>query len=323
MNLDPRVKRLLLIALGLSFVPAIFGWLAAQWVFRPNPTVVSALPGDLNGEALNLQTADNVALRAWYLTPPQGAISGAVLLLHCRGCNRGSMLDRARFLVTQGYATLLPDFRGEGGSEPVLRGMGLYEVKDVEASLAELHKRVGEVPLAIVGRSKGAAAAVYAHPDVDALVLESMYSDFLTVVEHRLVERFGEWSGHLAPLIAGPLAFGMEVNRHQAVPIGHLATIRTPALIIGGDRDSLVPWSETQALYDVKPGEKALWRLVGAGHVDAYRFAPLAWQEQVGGFLRGVFSRVEIDPVDTDETTSGSAASIAAPSDVPRLSDVP
>ena len=323
MSIDPRVKRLLLIILGLSFVPALFGSLAAHWLFRPNPSVVTALPADLHGESLALRTTDNVSLSAWYIQPQQAVINGAVLLLHCRGCNRNSMLGRARFLVSQGYAALIPDFRGEGGSEAVLRGMGLYEVRDVEAALQALRKRVGRVPLAIVGRSKGAAAAVYAHPDVNALVLESLYGDFLTAVANRLAVRFGDWTATLAPLVAGPLAFGMEINRHQAIPLGHLATIRTPALIIGGDQDPLVPWSETRALYDVKPGEKALWRIAGAGHVDAYEFATQAWQERVGLFLRDAFARAVTLPMESADEAQAQPQLDAVPGDVPVPSDVP
>lgn len=315
LEISPRLKRVLVAALALSFLPAIFGWLAASWLFAPNPSPVPALPGDLHGETISLTCKDGVSLRAWYLEPARQRLGG-VLLLHCRGCNRSSMLARARFLLSEGYAALIPDLRGEGESDAVQRGMGLYEVQDVDAALFELRHRVGDQPVAIVGRSKGAAAAVYAHPAVDALVLESLYESFSSAIEHRLVEYLGEWAGVFTPLVSGPLAFGMKINRHQAVPRGHLGNVETPVLLMAGDQDPLIPWSETQALFDAAAGPKRLWRIEGAGHVDAYQYAPHGWEEQVGPFLRDAFANRVVVPDDEREPVPADV-----PADVP--GDIP
>lgn len=319
LDISPRLKRLLFAALALSFLPAIAGWLLAGWVFAPNPTPVRALPADLPGETITLSTTDAVNLRAWYL-PPAGEPLAGVLLLHCRGCNRGAMLARGRFLLGEGYAVLIPDLRGEGESDAARRGMGVFEVQDVDAALFELRRRLGDKPIAIVGRSKGAAAAVYAHAEVDALVLESLYRDFESAIEHRLVANHGEWAGALTPLVAGPLAFGAKLNRYRANPGGHLGNIKTPVLLMAGDRDELIPWHETQELFAAAAGPKQLWRIAGAGHVDAYDHAPGEWQAQVGPFLRDAFAR-------RASTQTGAAnppprdLPIGMPADVP--ADVP
>ncbi len=278
-------QRTLFIVAILSFVFPGSGWLAAQWVFQPNNSIVGALPDDLKGQVLYLHTQDNVTLPAWLIKGR--ADQGGLLLLHERGGSRRSMLARARFLNAEGYTVLVPDLRGEGEAEPVLRGLGVVETKDVEAALDELRKIMGPRKIGIIGVSKGAAAAVFSRPaqPVSALVLESMYGNLQQAVTARMVEHLGEWSERLGRLFAAPLAFGMGVGLDNVSPMLALSNLKIPKLIISGDEDTKPNWQQTQQIFDHAAEPKQLLKISGAGHEDLYAFSRTQWESQVSIFL--------------------------------------
>lgn len=283
--MNDSFKHPLLLIVALSFLFPVAGWLAAAWVFQPNNVPVGKLPEDLMGTTLFLRTADQVNLPAWYL--PGRKDMGGVLLLHCRGCNRRTMLNRARFLNREGYSVLIPDLRGEGEADPVQRGMGIYEVLDVQAALVELRRQIGDAPLAVIGVSKGAAAVVMTNTDVtiSALVLESMYGNFIEAVGSRVEEYLGISSADVQWMLAAPLAFGLGVEIRKVSPRGLLQTNPIPKLIMAGKNDNKPSWEQTRQTYEEAMGPKQLYGVPGAGHEDLFNADPAGWEQVVSPFL--------------------------------------
>jgi len=229
--------------------------LAGPPQFLPSPAGTSDLPGHLTEV---MATADDgVLIRGW-LALPAGA-SGerpAPLLLWVHGgprmsWNAWSWRWNPWLMVAQGYAVLLPDpgLSSGYGQDFVARG----------------HADWGERPFADLMAITDAAVA---RPDIDAERTAAMggsyggymanwiagHTDrFRAIVSHAglwaLDQMFGTtdmpayWRRHFGDPITHP-------DRYRATsPHYHLAAIRTPMLIIHGDKDYRVPVGEALRLW--------------------------------------------------------------------------
>ena len=271
--------------------------LAGPPQFLPSPAGTSDLPGHLTEV---MATADDgVLIRGW-LALPAGA-SGerpAPLLLWVHGgprmsWNAWSWRWNPWLMVAQGYAVLLPDpgLSSGYGQEFVARG----------------HADWGERPFADL---MAITDATVARPDIDAERTAAMggsyggymanwiagHTDrFRAIVSHAglwaLDQMFGTtdmpayWRRHFGDPIT-------NADRYRATsPHYHLAAIRTPMLIIHGDKDYRVPvgealrlWAELTSRPDGSPDVKFLhfptenhW-IMAPGH-------SVVWYQAVFAFL--------------------------------------
>jgi len=270
--------------------------LAGPPQFLPSPAGTSDLPGHLTEV---MATADDgVLIRGW-LALPAGA-SGerpAPLLLWVHGgprmsWNAWSWRWNPWLMVAQGYAVLLPDpgLSSGYGQDFVARG----------------HADWGERPFADLMAITDAAVA---RPDIDAERTAAMggsyggymanwiagHTDrFRAIVSHAglwaLDQMFGTtdmpayWRRHFGDPITHP-------DRYRATsPHYHLAAIRTPMLIIHGDKDYRVPvgealrlWAELTGRPDGSPDVKFLYFptenhwILAPGHTVVWYQAVLAF----------------------------------------------
>ena len=271
--------------------------LAGPPQFLPSPAGTSDLPGHLTEV---MATADDgVLIRGW-LALPAGA-SGehpAPLLLWVHGgprmsWNAWSWRWNPWLMVAQGYAVLLPDpgLSSGYGQDFVARG----------------HADWGERPFADLMAITDAAVA---RPDIDAERTAAMggsyggymanwiagHTDrFRAIVSHAglwaLDQMFGTtdmpayWRRHFGDPIT-------NADRYRATsPHYHLAAIRTPMLIIHGDKDYRVPvgealrlWAELTSRPDGSPDVKFLYFptenhwIMAPGH-------SVVWYQAVFAFL--------------------------------------
>ena len=149
---------------------------------------------------------------------------------------------------------LLFDYRGYGGNPGSPNEAGL--AADALAARDYLHRRgdVDAARLVYFGESLGAAVTVglaEAHPPA-ALILRSPFASLATV---------GRW--HYPILPVGWLLS----DRFDS--IGKIASVRSPLLIVAGDRDRVVPFAHSQRLYDAASPPKEFIVVSGADHNDA------------------------------------------------------
>lgn len=224
-------------------------------------------------------------LEGW-LAGPADAGRAALLMHGVRG-NRRQMLGRARFLVDAGFAVLLFDFQSHGASDGEAITFGHREAGDARAALAFLRERCPEARVAAIGWSLGGAAALLgdAPLDVEALVLEAVFPTLDEAIDNRLRHRLGAPGAWLRPLLTlqlrPRLGFGVDDLR----PIDRAPRVRVPTLVVAGTEDRRTTPDETRRLHDALGGEKDLWMVEGAGHVDLFGFAPEAYRERVLAFL--------------------------------------
>ncbi len=278
-------------AIGAITLGAL-AWEAGTQYISPAPSIVGPPPGDLHAETVVIPSTSGSLLHGWFIQGPPGpgtcpGTNPAVALFRGVGGNRLHMIARARLLHQAGYSVLLVDFQAEGESPGRQITFGYLEGKDVEATLAYLHKRLPGARLGAIGVSLGGASLALAqHPlPLDAVVLESCYSTIDAAVADRLAIQLGKIGPDLAPLLTGQLWPRLGIAPAKLRPLDHLADFGCPVLIAAGAMDQHTLLSETQAMFAAARGPKELWVVPGAAHVDLLRASPAAYREHVVTFL--------------------------------------
>lgn len=114
---------------------------------------------EIKEQRFNITSADGFALDALLLLP-QGERKGAILFSGGTGIRKEYYLKMASWIAAEGYAVLLYDYRGVGGSRPArLRGfragMTDWGLLDMNAAWEEIQQRFAGLPLYLLGHSMG------------------------------------------------------------------------------------------------------------------------------------------------------------------------
>jgi uncharacterized protein len=120
--------------------------------------------------------------------------------MHGIHSNRLSMVRRARLLNAAGFSVLLFDFQAHGESTGARITFGHLEAEDAGSAVAFVRARLPNERIGAIGTSLGGAAALLGpHPlPVNALVLESVYSDIAPAITNRLRAVLGPSLGGIA-----------------------------------------------------------------------------------------------------------------------------
>lgn len=244
--------------------------LAARLFFGAGPRLARVVepepPGALRPwETVAVERGDGLGPLGgtWY--PAEGRARGAVLLLHPWiewGRSYFHRRGRIEALRAAGYHSLAVDLGRFGGA----RRQPGFPDRDVEAALAFLRQRAGDLPLHLWGVSAG---GYWAHLVMSRVpgVLGAMFED---VSPHLL-----EWTWRMAPW-GRPLylffrhAFAdsyryMDARRHAAaLPLAAVS-------YVSGARDRGVRPEDTHALADAAGGRCLI--IPGADHLAAIKVA--------------------------------------------------
>lgn len=134
-------------------------------------------------EDVDFRADDGVGLAGWVL--PREDAKGVVVCCHGRRGNKADVLGISAGSWRAGYEVLLFDFRGNGSSGDGPQSLGWHEQRDVRAAVDLVSERRPNLPVAVVGFSKGAATAILAgagDPRVRAFVLDSPFATMADVV---------------------------------------------------------------------------------------------------------------------------------------------
>ena len=89
-------------------------------------------------------------------------LKGCVLLLHGNGESRQQMLPVLQILTDAHFTVLAISLRAHGDSTGEINDIGWSARHDVTAAVASLQRECPQQSIFIVGRSLGAAAAIFA-----------------------------------------------------------------------------------------------------------------------------------------------------------------
>lgn len=243
-------RRVWMAAALLVFIFFMFGYLVDRLVYYP----MRYPQGDWNlqiqtgAQDLWFTTRDGIRLHAWWFPKPGARF--ATLFLHGNAGNVTHRIDHAQAINSAGSAVLIVDYRGYGKSKghPSERGLQL----DADAAydgLLPLGYESGQIILH--GESLGTAVAVKlaSHRRCAGLILESPMASL------------GEMAGTVVPII-GPL-FVHGFNTKSMI-----SQVQAPLLVIHGEADEIVPFSQGEAVFAAANEPKSFWRIPAAHHND-------------------------------------------------------
>ena len=245
---------LIVAAIALCLYAAVLAWIYARQeslLFYPtplSPDFAFAFP-DTREVAIDV---DGARLSALHLRLPDP--KGVVFFLHGNAGNLASWFAGAAFYAQANFDLFMIDYRGYGKSggriqsEQQLRA----DVRKAWDAVAPLYagKRI-----VVYGRSLGtplaARLAAEIQPDLTILV-----SPFWSAADLARI--------HFPWVPSALLRYPLETNVD-------LRAIRTPVLLVHGERDAVIPIDQSERLLASAPNG-ALLRIRGGGHNDLQEF---------------------------------------------------
>jgi alpha-beta hydrolase superfamily lysophospholipase len=253
---------------------------------RPSAGGVTPQSVDLPFEVHRIPTPDQGELEAWHV--PHADARGLVLIFHGYAACKARLLPEARALYDLGYALLLVDFRGSGGSTGSTTTIGMREADDVTLSWAYAREHWGEQPLFLFGQSMGSAAVLRALAvggvQPRAVVLECPFDTLLNTVANRFTI-MGLPTFPAARLLVfwGGLQHGFNGFAHN--PVDYAGKASCPVLLLHGEKDRNVTMEQAESIFHVLPGPKEMEVFQGVGHESYVVRQPDQWREVIARFL--------------------------------------
>jgi alpha-beta hydrolase superfamily lysophospholipase len=275
------IYRLTMAALLLGLVAS---WVEGGILCAPTNHPV-ALPADLDVKPVTFPSASGSTISGWLV---EGTTNrGVIILQHGVRADKATLVSRARFLLSAGYAVLMFDFQAHGESPGNVITFGFLESRDSQAAVEFIQKRFPGKPIGIIGISLGAAAAVLAEPpvEVQAMVLEMIYPTIEDATKDRIEMRLGPPGRVLSPLLTAQIPRRAGCRPQDLRPIVQVAKIRVPKLFVAGTEDRDTKFSEAQAIFAAAAEPKQFLPMTGARHEDLHDFAPDQYEKTVLEFL--------------------------------------
>ena len=272
--------------LALAAGTLLLSLAAGELLTRPARARIGPPPPELRAETVHIPYGDDHQVSGWLLPGRTG--EGAVLLLHGVRSNRLQMLERARWLQQEGITCLVVDLPSHGESSGDRISFGRREALGVQAALGWLRGRLPDERLGGLGVSLGGASLLFTdrQPELDALVLESVYPTITDAVQDRLVTRLGPAGAWAAPLLLLQIPLRLGFSAQDLRPVQAVTAVRAPVVVAAGTEDRSTRWPETEQLFAAAPEPKTLWPVPGAGHVDLHDFDVASYRARLLPWLQ-------------------------------------
>ncbi len=259
---------------------AVAGALALIWfgqrrlIYFPDRKVPPpAAAGLRNVEAVEMPLEDGGTLHGWFLPGPVQPARFTVIVFNGNAGNRAHRVPLAAALGRHGLAVLLFDYRGYGDNAGSPTQQGLEA--DARAARAYVSGRADVRPDRIVyfGESLGTAVATILasrHPPA-ALILRSPFTSLAEVGR-----------------IHYPILPVRWLLKDRFAAADAIAAVRSPVLVIAGDRDSIVPFELSQRLFDRVTARKEMVVVRWADHNDQALLDGEQMIQSTAGFLERI-----------------------------------
>ena len=262
---------------------SIGAWIVGNALVAPANRTVGASPSDFPAISIQIESDSGTSLSGWHLPLPNS--NATAILLHPIRGDRRSMLSRAKLLKQHGYSTLLIDLQAHGESVGENITVGYLEKHDVNAAVEFVREFDSNQKIAIIGCSLGGASTIFANPDVDVIVLESVYPTVTEAVHNRIQMRMGFLHHVIAPLLLIQLKPRLDISPDQLRPITELQNIQCPILIASGDSDQHTTIAETNRMFGAANDPKKLVIFGGAEHDDLLAYDPSRYEDEIVGYI--------------------------------------
>lgn len=180
-----------------------------------------------------------------------------MLYFHGNGEVASDYDDIAPFYQLCRVNLVVADYRGYGLSQgrPSVGSLISDSEKILRAVAQEVQDRYNQSAWWVMGRSMGSIAALHlAHKypkELQGLIIESGFASVTRLITH-----------------LGIMATNSRLKDIEAECLQMIAEIDIPALILHGDRDTLVPWAEGKLIFETLKSSKQMLTIPGASHND-------------------------------------------------------
>jgi uncharacterized protein len=220
-----------------------------EHVIRRDPSHIG-----LAFEDVFFTTQDGIRLHGWFI--PHQEARATFVWFHGNAGNISDRLLNIKLLHDRIKTNIfIFDYRGYGRSEGTVSEEGTY--LDGAAAIQYLHGRdeAGARQLVLFGRSLGAAVATEMAMRFNSLGL-ILESPFVSI---------REMARAIFPSL--PIGWLLRTRYDTAEKVRGL---KTPLLILHGDRDETVPFAQGKRVFEVASQPKKFHRIVGASHNDTF-----------------------------------------------------
>lgn len=235
-----------------------------QWFFYHPTTeesdIAKAQADSFNAQKVEYQASDGTELMAWYVKPTTK--NKIIVFMHGNSYNIEKFYHKMLPLQKAGYGILMPEYRGFGKVKGKITQKGLEQ--DAQAAVEYLYQQgFKNSQIILYGMSLGshmATATAYTKGQEQpfaALILEVPF-DRLDYVVRKVVP---------IPL---PLPIIMSNSLYDNLAL--IGEIKSPLLVMGGEKDQVVPHELAENLYQQASQPKKLKIYKNAGHNNLYDF---------------------------------------------------
>ena len=237
----------------------------------------------LTFENVFFTTQDGIRLHGWFI--PHEDARATLVWFHGNAGNISDRLLNIKLLHDRINTNIfIFDYRGYGRSEGSVSEKGTY--LDGEAAIAYLLGRddAAARKLILFGRSLGAAVAAEMATRFTTLGL-ILESPFVSIRE-------------MALEIFPSLPIGWLL-RTRYDTLEKVRLVKTPILVLHGDRDATVPFAHGKRIFEVASQPKRFHRIIGASHNDTFVVGGEKYYEILREFIESTFAaneKIELSP---------------------------
>ena len=204
---------------------------------------------------VELTTSDGLVLKSLF-KKPSSKDKSTILIFHGNAGHVGHRVDKFKHFLESGYGLLLLEYRGYGKNPGKPSEEGIY--KDGQAALKFLSKQnIFFQQIILYGESLGCgiAAKLSTENSFDATILESPYTSIAEVAQSHYWYLPAKW---------------LVLDRHDI--IGIIKDIKSPLLIMHGEKDNVINIELAKKVFDAAPEIKQALYVPNAGHNNLFDF---------------------------------------------------
>lgn len=228
-------------------------------------------------------------LEAWFLPGKSDRL--IVTLFHGYAASKSTLLSTALAFHQLGYATLLVDFYGSGGSSGSGTTIGVEESADVAATLEYARRTWPERKIVLYGISMGGAAVLRAVAEhgvkADGLIIEATFDSLLNTGKKRF-RAMGLPGSPFAELLLfwGGVQNGFDAFAHN--PADYARAVKQPALILHGENDERTTVQEARSIALAMGAHARFIAYGGVRHIPIVEARHEDWIRDVAKFLEEI-----------------------------------